>query len=81
MPVLSNVFASYEICYGNRISDDTDLISSGFKITGEDTTNVYYFEKYGVSGLAIFKISGICFSTSGVNCSPAISSPGSTSIR
>jgi hypothetical protein len=58
MPVLSNVFASYEICYGNRISDDTDLISSGFKITGEDTTNVYYFEKYGVSGLAIFKISG-----------------------
>ena len=58
MPVLSNVFASYEICYGNRISDDTDLISSGFKITGEDTTNVYYFEKYGVSGLAIFKILG-----------------------
>lgn len=58
MPVLSNVFASYEICYGNRISDDTDLISSGFKITGEDTTNVYYFEKYGVSGLAIFKIVG-----------------------
>jgi hypothetical protein len=58
MPVLSNVFASYEICYGNRISDGTDLISSGFKITGEDTTNVYYFEKYGVSGLAIFKILG-----------------------
>jgi hypothetical protein len=58
MPVLSNVFASYEICYGNRISDDTDLISSGFKITGEDTTNVYYFEKYGVSGLAIFRITG-----------------------
>jgi hypothetical protein len=58
MPVLSNVFASYEICYGNRISDDTDLISSGFKITGEDTTNIYYFEKYGVSGLAIFRITG-----------------------
>ena len=58
MPVLSNVFASYEICYGNRISNDTDLISSGFTISGEETTNTYYFEKYGVAGLAIFKIIG-----------------------
>ena len=58
MPVLANVFASYEICYGNRISDDTDLVSSGFKITGEETTNTYYFEKYGTSGLAIYRISG-----------------------
>jgi len=58
MPVLSNVFASYEICYGNRISNDTDLMSSGFKITGEDVVNTYYFEKYGESGLAIYKISG-----------------------
>ena len=58
MPVLANVFASYEICYGNRISDDSDLVSSAFKITGEDVNNTYYFEKYGVNGLAIYRISG-----------------------
>ena len=58
MPVLANVFASYEICYGNRISDDSDLVSSAFKITGEDVNNTYYFEKYGVNGLAIYRITG-----------------------
>ena len=52
------MFASYEICYGNRISDDSDLVSSAFKITGEDVNNTYYFEKYGVNGLAIYRISG-----------------------
>ena len=58
MPVLANVFASYEICYGNRISDETDLVSDGFKITGEDSTFIYFFEKYGTNKLAIYRISG-----------------------
>ena len=42
---LSNVFASYKICYGNVISQNTDLVSSGFKLTGEDQSYIWLFRK------------------------------------
>ena len=37
---LTNVFASYKICYGNVISQNTDLVSTGFKLTGEDQSYI-----------------------------------------
>jgi hypothetical protein len=58
LSVLPNVFASYEVCYGNRISPNTDVISSGFKITGEDGTFVYYFEKIGTNTISVFRYDG-----------------------
>jgi hypothetical protein len=58
LSVLPNIFASYEVCYGNRISPNTDVISSGFKITGEDSTYTYYFEKVGVNTIAAFRYDG-----------------------
>jgi len=59
LQVLSNIFASYQVCYGNRISSNTDVISSGFKITGENTNYTFYFEKVSNSNtLAIFRYDG-----------------------
>lgn len=58
MKFLTNVFASYEVCYGNRISENTDLRSSGFKITGENSGYVYYFEKMGTNNIAIYRQNG-----------------------
>ena len=58
LSVLPNVFASYEVCYGNRISPNSDIISSGFKITGEDGTFVYYFEKTGANTISVFRYDG-----------------------
>jgi hypothetical protein len=59
LETLSNIFASYEICYGNRISPNTTLISNGFKITGEPSTYVYFFEKYDDNGtIAVFRSEG-----------------------
>ena len=58
MKFLTNVFASYEVCYGNRISSNTDLRSSGFKITGENSTYVYFFEKMGTNTIAIYRQNG-----------------------
>ena len=58
MKFLTNVFASYEVCYGNRISPNTDLRSSGFKITGENSTYVYFFEKMGTNTIAIYRQNG-----------------------
>lgn len=58
MKFLTNVFASYEVCYGNRISENTDLRSSGFKITGENSGYVYYFEKMGTNTIAIYRQNG-----------------------
>ena len=57
--VIPNVFASYEVCYGNRISENTDIISSGFKITGQDSTYVFYLEKIqNTNTIAIFRYDG-----------------------
>ena len=57
--VIPNVFASYEVCYGNRISENTDIISSGFKITGQDSNYVFYLEKVENSNtIAIFRYDG-----------------------
>lgn len=58
MKFLTNVFASYEVCYGNRILPNTDLRSSGFKITGENSTYVYFFEKMGTNTIAIYRQNG-----------------------
>lgn len=59
LEIFSNIFASYEICYGNRISPNTDLISNGFKITGQPSTYVFYFEKYDDSGtIAVYRNEG-----------------------
>ena len=55
---LTNVFASYKICYGNVISQNTDLVSSGFKLTGEDQSYIWYLEKYGTDSIAIYRIDG-----------------------
>ena len=58
-PVIPNVFASYEVCYGNRISENTDIISSGFKITGQNSTYVFYLEKVeNTNTIAIFRYEG-----------------------
>jgi len=58
-PVIPNVFASYEVCYGNRISENTDIVSSGFKITGQDATYVFYLEKIAnTNTIAIFRYDG-----------------------
>ena len=57
--VIPNVFASYEVCYGNRISENTDIISSGFKITGQDSNYVFYLEKVeNTNTIAIFRYDG-----------------------
>ena len=57
--VIPNVFASYEVCYGNRISENTDIISSGFKITGQNSTYVFYLEKVeNTNTIAIFRYEG-----------------------
>ena len=55
---LTNVFASYTICYGNVISQNTDLVSSGFKLTGEDQSYIWYLEKYGTNSIAIYRVDG-----------------------
>ena len=53
------MFASYEVCYGNRISQNTDIISSGFKITGQNSTYVFYLEKVeNTNTIAIFRYEG-----------------------
>lgn len=57
--VISNVFASYEVCYGNRISENTDIVSSGFKITGQNSNYVFYLEKLSnTNTIAIFRFDG-----------------------
>jgi hypothetical protein len=57
--VISNVFASYEVCYGNRISENSDIISSGFKITGQNANYVFYFEKIeNTNIISIFRYDG-----------------------
>ena len=59
LQILPNVFASYQVCYGNRISPNTDVISSGFKITGENSTYVFYLEKItNTNTIAIFRYEG-----------------------
>ena len=58
LPVISNVFASYQVCYGNRISPNTDVVSTGFKITGENSNYTFYFEKLGVNTIAVFRYDG-----------------------
>jgi len=55
---LTNVFASYTICYGNVISQNTDLVSTGFKLTGEDQSYIWYLEKYGTNSIAIYRVDG-----------------------
>ena len=55
---LTNVFASYKICYGNVISQNTDLVSTGFKLTGEDQSYIWYLEKYGTDSIAIYRVDG-----------------------
>jgi len=57
--VIPNVFASYEVCYGNRISENTDIVSSGFKITGQNSNYVFYLEKIeNTNTIAIFRYDG-----------------------
>lgn len=59
LEVSSNVFASYEICYGNRISSNTNLTSNGFKITGQPDNYVFFFEKYDDAGtIAVYRNEG-----------------------
>lgn len=58
LPILSNIFASYQVCYGNRISESTDVTSTPFKITGENPLYNFYFEKLGTNTLAIYRIDG-----------------------
>jgi len=58
LPIISNVFASYQVCYGNRISPNSDIVSTGFKITGENSVYTYYFEKLGTNTLAAFRYEG-----------------------
>ena len=55
---LTNVFASYIICYGNVISQNTDIVSSGFKLTGENQSYIWYLEKYGTNSIAIYRVDG-----------------------
>ena len=56
LKVFPNVFASYEICYGNRIDPNSDLISNGFKITGQPQEFTFFFEKYDNNGtIAIYR--------------------------
>lgn len=57
--VIPNVFASYEVCYGNRISETSDIVSSGFKITGQNANYVFYLEKIeNTNTVAIFRYDG-----------------------
>ena len=57
--VIPNVFASYEVCYGNRISETSDIVSSGFKITGQNANYVFYLEKIeNTNTVAIFRYNG-----------------------
>jgi hypothetical protein len=58
LPILSNIFASYQVCYGNRISESTDVSSTAFKITGENPLYNFYFEKLGTNTIAIYRIDG-----------------------
>jgi hypothetical protein len=59
LQVLSNIFVSYQVCFGNRISQNSDVISSGFKISGENTNYTFYFEKLaGTNTLAVFRFEG-----------------------
>jgi len=58
LPIISNVFASYQICYGNRISATSNIVSTGFKITGENSIYTYYFEKLNTNTLAVFRYDG-----------------------
>ncbi len=59
LEIFSNIFASYEICYGNRISPNTNLVSNGFKITGQPSTHIFYFEKYDDAGnIAVYRNDG-----------------------
>jgi hypothetical protein len=56
---LSNIFATYKICYGNRISKNTELVSNGFKITGRPSTEIYFFERFGTTNqIAIYRTEG-----------------------
>lgn len=59
LQIISNVFASYQVCYGNRVSPNTDVISSGFKITGQNSEYVFYFEKIeNTNTIAVFRYDG-----------------------
>jgi len=59
LEILSNVFASYQVCYGNRISLNTDVISSGFRITGQNAEYIFYFERFEqTNNIAIFRYDG-----------------------
>lgn len=56
LKVFPNVFASYEICYGNKIDPNSDLISNGFKITGQPQEFTFFFEKYDDNGtIAVYR--------------------------
>lgn len=58
LQLFSNVFASYQVCYGNRISENTDVVSTAFKITGENPLYNYYFERINGNTLAVYRIEG-----------------------
>lgn len=56
LKVFPNIFASYEICYGNRIDPNSDLISNGFKITGQPEEFTFFFEKIDDLGtIAVYR--------------------------
>ena len=52
---------NYKICYGNRIKQGTStkptVISSGFKIVGDDF-NTYYLNDDGASSLRLYYVKG-----------------------
>jgi len=59
LEILPNVFASYQVCYGNRFSLNTDIISSGFRITGQNSEYIFYFERFEkTNNIAIFRYDG-----------------------
>ena len=56
-----NTRVNYKICYGNRINQQTStspsVISSGFKIVGDDT-NTYYLNDDGSGTLRLYYVKG-----------------------
>jgi len=59
LKVFPNVFASYEVCFGNRISPNSNIVSNGFKITGQPSEFVFFFEKYDDLGtIAVYRLVG-----------------------
>ena len=61
VPITLNARVNYNICYGNRINQQTStepsVSSSGFKIVGDDI-NTYYLNDDGAGTLRLYYVKG-----------------------